>query len=122
MTISKTEMLEIVDRLNDMANKAYWEPDGDVRIARREVYAIACKIDMYVHGYIRPCEDTDSHDDWRPQVCEIKRKLRSAYTTAYGVCSSCGELVDAEGTVVTETAHRPSRYCPNCGAKIVGFA
>ena len=102
--ISKAEMLEIVDRLNDMANKAYGEHDDDVRIAVRDVYVIAYKIDMYVHGYARQCKNVSGYDD----VFE---------------CSECRckvEMIGECGNEYGELFHVPymPAYCPGCGARV----
>lgn len=103
--ISKTEMLTIVNHLNNMANDAYRERDDYVRITTREVYSLAYKIEMYVRGYARPCKNVSGCND----VFE---------------CSECRckvEVIGECGNEYGELFHVPYMpvYCPSCGAKVV---
>ena len=36
-----------------------------------------------------------------------------------GVCSHCGAMVERECAVFDATSALPTRFCPNCGAKVV---
>lgn len=51
------------------------------------------------------------------QTCSIKR----GYQTTWDVCSRCGALVNAERAVSTAIEYLPTRYCPNCGAEVIGY-
>ena len=53
-------------------------------------------------------------------TCSIKREVWSGHPTRWGVCSRCGALVNAERAVSTATEYLPTRYCPWCGAEVVG--
>nr|DAN18018.1 MAG TPA: putative cytoplasmic protein [Caudoviricetes sp.] len=37
----------------------------------------------------------------------------------WGVCSNCGALVDSKHATSSATEYLPTRFCPNCGAKVV---
>lgn len=65
------------------------------------------------------CEFFEDADKIEP-TCNIKIDLRVGHPTTYGVCSRCGALVNAERAVSTATEYLPTRYCPHCGARVVG--
>lgn len=49
-------------------------------------------------------------------TCSIKRGARNQ--TAWGVCSRCAALVNAERAMSDATEYLPTRYCPACGAEV----
>nr|DAU37685.1 MAG TPA: Transcription initiation factor IIE, alpha FINGER, Transcription [Caudoviricetes sp.] len=38
----------------------------------------------------------------------------------FGTCTCCGAVVDAYSATATASGFLPTRYCPACGAKVVG--
>ena len=38
----------------------------------------------------------------------------------FGTCTCCGAIVDAYSATATASGFLPTRYCPACGAKVVG--
>lgn len=76
--------------------------------------------------HMHPCDYEELHarlaDLIEPEperTCEIKRERHPGYPTTYGICSRCGALVNAERAVSNATDYLPTRFCPNCGAKVV---
>lgn len=45
--------------------------------------------------------------------------VRMPLICSVGVCSRCGALVETRSAVFSATEALPTRYCPNCGARVV---
>lgn len=48
----------------------------------------------------------------KPPITHVRRN------GAFGVCGKCAALINMESAVSNATNYLPTRYCPNCGAKI----
>lgn len=46
--------------------------------------------------------------------------VRMPLIGSVGVCLACGALVETRLAVFSATEALPTRYCPNCGARVVG--
>ena len=51
-----------------------------------------------------------------PPTCTV----RMGVTGHVGVCMRCGAMVEMSTAVFDATEALPTRYCPNCGAEVVG--
>lgn len=112
--ISDEERRRAVAELREASNGAYRHVDALDVIANSIGVDIEGKFDHEAERetYAALADLID-----RP-TCSIKREVRIGYRATWGVCSRCAALVNAERAMSTATEYLPTRYCPNCGAKV----
>nr|DAQ04705.1 MAG TPA: DNA directed RNA polymerase, 7 kDa subunit [Caudoviricetes sp.] len=99
-------------------NEKWYEYDLDSEKCGNRAYRIiAASVEEcgnYIDGnYIHIVETLADLID---PTCVVRMPLIGSV----GVCLACGALVETRLAVFSATEALPTRYCPNCGARVVG--
>lgn len=119
--ISDQERREAASRLRTQADKLEARnPDGLYTAADlmfRLFDLVGATHAMTLHDVFRFIADLID----RPTCC-IRPDVEDEGTIwdLFGTCTCCGAVVDAYSATATASGFLPTRYCPACGAKVVG--
>lgn len=121
--ISNEERREVAERLrNDlryMRKSKMFEDDLDALGCGNRAYRnIAASVEQYGNdtksNYVHIVERLA--DLIEPTTCTV----RMGVTGHIGVCMRCGAMVEMSTAVFDAIEALPTRYCPNCGARVTG--
>lgn len=111
--ISDEERREIARKLREIDRQPLCElTDGEIL----DLLAVSVGFDQYWN------EDFDEGllgrlaDLIEPTTCTV----RMGVTGHIGVCMRCGAMVEMSTAVFDAIEALPTRYCPNCGARVTG--
>lgn len=112
--ISDTERREAARRLREAEERTMLElTDGELLDLLAEAVGLdCCKEAGYEDGMFKLIADLID----RP-TCTVESDTPGFHI---GVCSHCGAMVERECAVFDATSALPTRFCPNCGAEVVG--
>ena len=116
--INDEERREVAARLRELA--AHPDIDGDVYCGGLVDCGLLQRGTYRCHTTPESVEHMADLID-RPTCC-IHPDVEDEGTIwdLFGTCTCCGAVVDAYSAIATASGFLPTRYCPACGARVVG--
>lgn len=131
--VTNDERREVAKKLRELPSDVYevegqWKTEGISTDChdQTDYYLIHdVLLECLPAEHMHPCDYEELHArlaeliEPGQRTCEIKREQHPGYPTTYGICSRCNALVNAERAVSNATEYLPTRFCPNCGARVI---